>query len=148
MSGSTSDATSAPNHLWLVGVLSTLLNGFGLFDFAMTQAGYERYMRYYPPDQRAFFYSFPVLMDAIWGAGMLAGFAGSILLLMRKREAVTGYAISLAGMMISISWQLSMSNIPESLTTPAMVAINMLIWITAAGLLIYAVRMRARGFLR
>ncbi len=142
-----SDAGSAPVHLWIVAILSALLNAFGLFDFAMTQLRSEQYMALYPPEQRDFFYSFPLLMDVVWGVGMIAGLAGSILLLTRKRQAVLAYAVALIGVVISMFWQFSLPNIPATLTTPAMVAINVIIGATAFGFLIYASRIGARQIL-
>lgn len=149
MSAATANqAGTTPTHLWIVATLSALLNAFGLSDFAMTQARSDQYMALFPPEQRAFFHSFPALMDVIWGAGMVAGLAGSILLLLRRRQAVLAYAVALVGLVVSMSWQFSLPQIPATLTTPAMVAINVVIGVIAIGLLIYAIQMRTRQILR
>ena len=39
------ETVKTPWHLWLVGVLSLLWNGFGAFDFIQTTTRGEAYMR-------------------------------------------------------------------------------------------------------
>ena len=50
-------ATTAPArvpvHLWIVGVLALLWNGFGCFDYLLTNLKNETYLRQFTADQLA-----------------------------------------------------------------------------------------------
>jgi hypothetical protein len=87
MTDTTSMTTRTPWHLWVVGVLSLLWNGFGAYDFIMTTTQGEAYMRASGFDQAMidYFIAMPAWMYAPWTLGVWGGVAGSILLLMRLR---------------------------------------------------------------
>lgn len=137
-----------PRHLWIVGGLATLWNAFGCFDYLMTQTRNEWWLAGFTDPQRIYFDSFPVWMEATWAFGVWGGLAGSLLLLLRSRWAVTAFAVSLAGLAISTVYQYVLSTPPPEMMSGAMVALNVVLWAVAIGLLIYAMRMRGRGVLR
>ena len=60
-------------------------------------------------EQKAFFASFPVWMKAFWAIGVWGAIAGSLLLLLRSRHAVTAFGLSLAGLAINSFWQFALS---------------------------------------
>ena len=137
-----------PLHLWIVAVLATIWNAFGCFDYLMTQTHNAQYLANFTDPQRVYFESFPVWMEAAWAFGVWGGLAGSLLLLARSRYAVAAFAVSLAGLAISTVYQYVLSTPPPEMTSGAMLAMNLVIWAVAIGLLVYAMRMRARGVLR
>lgn len=137
-----------PVHLWIVAALATLWNAFGCFDYLMTQTRNEQYLAHFTDPQRAYFDSFPMWMEAAWACGVWGGLAGSLLLLARSRWAVAAFAISLAGLAISTVYQYVLNSAPVDMMTGAMIGMNLVIWAVAIGLLVYAMRMRARGVLR
>ena len=137
-----------PLHLWLVAALATLWNAFGCFDYLMTQTRNEQYLAGFTDPQRVYFDSFPIWMEAAWAFGVWGGLAGSLLLLARSRWAVAAFALSLAGLAISTVYQYVLNSPPADMMTGAMIAMNLVIWAVAIGLLIYAMRMRRRGVLR
>ena len=68
------DSVRIPVHLWIVGVLAVLWNGYGGYDYVMTQtdnAGYFDEMGF-SAAQRAYFESYPASMDAAWALGVWA----------------------------------------------------------------------------
>jgi hypothetical protein len=140
--------SKTPVHLWIVAVLATIWNAFGAFDYLMTQTRNEHYLANFTDPQRIYFESFPIWMEAAWAFGVWGGLLGSLLLLMRSRHAVTAFAISLAGLAISTVYQYVLATPPPEMTSGAMMAMNLVIWAVAIGLLVYAMRMRARGVLR
>ena len=140
--------TRAPTHLWIVGVLATLWNAFGAYDYIMTQTRNEAYLANFSAEARAYFESFPALMEAAWACGIWGAVAGSLLLLARSRYAVWAFAISLAGLLVSTIYQFTMATPPPEMREPAMMAMMGLIWIVAIVLFLYARRMQARGVLR
>jgi hypothetical protein len=137
-----------PVHLWIVGVLATVWNGFGCFDYLMTQTRNEDYLAHFTDPQRAYFDSFPVWMEAVWALGVWGGLVGSLLLLARSRHAVTAFAVSLAGLAVSTVYQYVLTSPPPDMMTGVMLGMNIAIWVVAIALLVYAVRMRTRGVLR
>ena len=137
-----------PLHLWIVGALATLWNGFGALDYFMTQTRNEAYLAGFTDPQRIYFESFPTWMEATWAFGVWGGLAGSLLLLARSRFAVAAYAVSLAGLAASTVWQYVLSSPPEDMTGGAMVAMNVAIWAVAIGLLVYSMQVRRTGALR
>lgn len=142
------DMVKTPAHLWIVGTVATLWNGFGAFDYVMTQTRNEAYLAQFTPEQRAYFDSFPALMEAAWACGVWGALLGSLLLLARSRHAVAAFIVSLAGLAVSTAYQFTSSSMPEDMKSGAMAVMNLIIWAVAIALLIYAMRMRARGVLR
>lgn len=137
-----------PLHLWIVGALATVWNGFGAFDYLMTQTRNAAYLAGFTDPQRVYFESFPMWMEAMWALGVWGGLAGSLLLLARSRYAATAFGVSLAGLAASTVWQYVLSSPPEDMTGGAIMAMNVAIWAVAIGLLVYAIRVQRRGVLR
>lgn len=142
------DRSKAPRHLWIVGVVSVLWNAFGAFDYLMTQTRNEAYMANFTAEQRLYFDTFPAWLVSLWALGVWGALAGSVLLLMRSRHAVTAFVVSLLGLAGSTLYQFAVAEVPESLKTPGMLVMNLVIWAIAIALLVYARTMRARGVLR
>lgn len=145
------DSTArAPLHLWIVGGVALLWNGYGCFDYLMTQTGNVAYydaMRF-TEEQRSYFEGFPAWMEGAWAVGVWGGLLGSLLLLARRRWAVAAFALSLLGLALGTAYQYLLSEPPPEMSTTAMIAMNLAIWAVAIGLLAYALRMRGRGVLR
>ena len=137
-----------PLHLWIVGGLSALWNAFGCFIYLMTQTRNSDFLASMTAEQRAYHETFPTAMDAAYAFGVWGALAGSLLLLVRSRHAVTAFAVSLAGLATTTFYQYVLASpppVPEGDLTAYM---PMLIWAIAIFLLVYALRMRRRGVLR
>lgn len=146
--------TGAPWHLWAVGIASLLWNGFGGYDYTMTQlrdpgyfAAISRQMGMTVAEMNAFFDSFPVWASALWAIGVWGSLAGSVLLLLRSRHAATAFLVSLVAAALSFAYQLTLDLPPAMETTmsrvmPVMIlgAIVLQLW--------YARRQAAAGVLR
>ena len=96
--------SKAPWHLWVVGIVSVLWNGFGCYDYLMSQTRNADYMKMMTEpfgfeSQAAvdYFDSFPLWADAAWALGVWGALAGSILLLIRRRYAFHAFVASLVG---------------------------------------------------
>ena len=140
-------AGGAPWWFWAVAALSLLWNGFGIFDYLMTQTRNAEYLAQFTPEQRSFFESFPTWMSVFWALGVWGSFAGSILLLLRSRWAVLAFEISLLGLLVSTIAQFTM-DMPDSLRTPGMMVMNVVIWASLLFFQWFALRMRRAGVLR
>lgn len=142
------EATKTPVHVWIIGAVSLLWNAFGAYDYIMTQTNNAAYLEMFTPEQRAFFESFPLWMEATWAIGVWGAVAGSGLLLMRSRYAVWAFAASLAGLALSTLWQFGLSgaDIGTIFGTGPLV-MNAVIWIVAIALLYYAMGQQKAGVL-
>jgi len=90
-----------PWHLWLVGILGLLWNSMGAFDYLMTQTQNEAYMGQFTPEQLEFFYGFPTWVVASWALAVWGGVLGALLLLLKRRLAVSVLLASFLAMVVT-----------------------------------------------
>jgi hypothetical protein len=86
-----------PWNLWLVGIIGFLWNLMGVVSFMLTQMKVEAVMSRFPPQQRAYFESFPPWAVAFWAVGVFGGVLGCLLLLLKKRLAFHVLVASVIG---------------------------------------------------
>ena len=89
-----------PWHVWVVGILGGLWSAMGVVSFVLTQMNVEAVMSQFPPQQRAYFESFPWWAVAFWAIGVLGGVIGCLLLLLEKRLAFHALLASLIGVIV------------------------------------------------
>ncbi len=138
----------APWHLWLIGVVSLVWNGFSAADYVMTQIQLESYMSQFTDAQRAYFTSFPSWVQGSWALAVWLSVSGSILLLLRSRYAGACFGLALLFMGATsvhnfILAEISMIQIAGSGAlwfSLSIVIVAMLLWF-------YARTMRQRGVL-
>ena len=144
-------ATTAPArvpvHLWIVGVLALLWNGFGCFDYLLTNLKNETYLTQFTADQLAYMDSLPAWLTAFWAIGVWGGLAGSILLLMRSRHTVLVFGLSLVGAIIGLGYQMFMTKMPASMKEGAMGIMPWVIILIAAFLFWYSWSSEKKGLL-
>ena len=142
-----------PLHLWIVGALALLWNGFGAYDYVMTRMRNTDYLAGMMPTvdpnaMLAWVDAFPAWASAGWALGVWGGLAGSILLLMRNRWAVPAFAVSLIGALLGLGYQI-LAAPPLAGAEGAMNAIMpYVIILVALALFLYARAMKAKGVLR
>lgn len=137
-----------PKHVYIVGVIALLWNAMGAFDYLMTQTRNASYMGAFTPEQLDYFYNFPKLMVAAWAIAVWGGVAGAVLLLLRKKQAVPVFLVSLVALSLTTIYSYFLSNGMELFGTPGTHAFNALIFAVTIGLLVYAVKLKAQGVLR
>lgn len=138
-----------PTGFWIISGLSLLWNAFGAFDYVMTQTRNPAYLAQFTPEQQAYFDSFPLFMEASWALGIWGAVAGSVLLLLRNRHAVTALGLSLVGLLVSTIWQFGLSGADMTrIFGTGPMAMTALIWIVAIALFVFARKKRAQGLLR
>ncbi len=145
----------APMHLWIVGLLALIWNGFGCYDYLMTRMRNLDYFRSMAPDtdpeaMLAWVDAFPIYAQFGWGLGVWMGLIGSILLLMRHRWAVPVLALSLVGAVLGLGYQIFLAPPPPPPMGGSTMAMLMpwVIIIVAAALFLYARNQRAKSVLR
>ena len=145
------ETVKTPWHLWLVGVLSLLWNGFGAFDFIQTTTRGEAYMRAAGFDDAmvAYYEAMPGWMCVPWTLGVWGAVIGSVMLLLRRRWAVPAFGLSLLGALISLIYGKLIDPPPPA--PPELAAMSwmpIVILLIAVLLFGYAFNMRKRGVLR
>lgn len=148
------ERTTAPWHLWVVGVLSLLWNGFGAYDYLMSKLQNREYLegafapaRVSVDEGIAYMNAMPLWANLAWGLGVWGAVAGSVLLLVRSRFALHAFAVSLLGLIFGSVHQ--MSNPMPGMTDTAMpLVFTAVITIITLLLIWYARRQSLRGVLR
>ena len=101
-------AAKAPVHLWIVGLLALVLNGFACTDYTMTRLHNMAWLSQGggdPEAMLAWIEGFPIWAQFAWGLGVWMGLIGAILLLMRHRWAVPTLGLSFLGAVVSLGYQ-------------------------------------------
>lgn len=134
-----------PWHLWLVGIATLLFNAMGIMSYMIAKLGMmaEAGMT---PDQIAFMESYPAWATAVWAMGVWGAFAGSVLVLMRSKWAVTAMVIALCGLIGVTVVENAIIDVPADMETPP--ALKAAIWAVTLFLLLYVRQMAKAGVLR
>jgi hypothetical protein len=143
------ETARTPWHLWLVGGLSLLWNGYGGFDFVQTTMRGEAYMREAGFDQAMidYYLAMPNWMYVPWILGVWGAVIGSILLLLRRGWAVQAFGLSLIGALVSLVYGKLIDPSPAAPEMAAMVWMPFVILLIAVLLFVYAFNMRRRSVL-
>ncbi|MGI9264546.1 MAG: hypothetical protein ACR2QU_06435 [Gammaproteobacteria bacterium] len=139
--------TKAPWHFWVVGIVALLWNSIGATDYLMTQTRNEGYLSQFTPEQLEFFFAFPAWLVALWAIAVWGGVLGALLLLARKRLAVTVFLVSLISMAITTVYNYGISNGMEVVGDTFSLVFTAVIFVIALALYRYARTMQAKGIL-
>ena len=142
-----------PAHLWIVGALALLWNGFGSYDYLMTRMRNTDYLAGMMPTvdpqaMLAWVDAFPIWAQAGWALGVWGGLIGAILLLMRNRWAVPLFAASLLGAVVGLGYQIVAAPPLAGMEGAMNDLMPFVIIVVALALFLYARTMKARGVLR
>ena len=142
-----------PAHLWIVGALALLWNGFGSYDYLMTRMRNADYLAGMMPTvdpqaMLAWVDAFPIWAQAGWALGVWGGLIGAILLLMRNRWAVPLFAASLLGAVVGLGYQIVAAPPLAGMEGAMNDLMPFVIIVVALALFLYARAMKARGVLR
>jgi hypothetical protein len=142
-----------PASLWIVGLLATVWNGFGAYDYLMTRMRNMDYLTAQLPANDAnamlaYIDSFPLWAQIGWGMGVWFGLLGSLLLLARSRWAVTSFLLSLVGMALSFAYQFTHPSDLAATHEGAMAFMPYVIIVVGIVLLLYARSAAKKGRLR
>jgi hypothetical protein len=136
-----------PLHFWIISILGLLWNSMGAFDFTMTNFNGAQYLAAFSNAERTYIQSFPLWAIVFWGLGTWGAFAGSVMMILRRRWAVVAFSVALFGLAGTTLYELSADK-PASFDTPGTWAFLAMIWIITIFLLWYSLRMRAAAIMR
>ena len=145
------ESRAAPVHLWIVGILSVLWNGFGAYDYLMSRMRNTDYLTSMMPtvDANVFLAwvdAFPIWAQVGWGLGVWLGLVGALFLLLRSKFAVPSFALSVIGSILGLGYQ--MANPLPGMEGPMATVMPVVIIAVAIGQFLYARAQKASGALR
>jgi hypothetical protein len=105
-------AGRTPWHIWLVGVIAVLWNGYGCFDYTMTQTQGLAWLQSMGmgETQIAYFNAMPAWTHAAWAVGVWGGALGGLFLLLRRRWAFPVFVASFLGWAAGAIYSFVLSN--------------------------------------
>jgi len=142
-----------PAHLWIVGILATLWNSFGCYDYLMTRMRNTDYIKSAMPGvdpnaALAWVDAMPIYAQIGWGLGVWGGLLGVVLLLMRSRYAVWAFAVSMVGIVLSLGYQIVVAPPLAGADTGINKIIPYVVIAIGFALLVYANAMLKKAVLR
>lgn len=139
---------AVPWHLWLVGALALLWNGYGAYDYLMTHLQGDAYLAGMgmTAAQMDYYTAMPAWMTAAWALGVWGGTIGAILLLLRMKWATWAFTVSLLGLIGS--WIHTFTSNGLEVAGAAGVVMSVVITLVCVFLILYARMMTARRVLR
>lgn len=101
-----------PWHLWVVGVVALLWNGYGCVDYTMTQMQGEAWLTSMgmTAAQVAYFDAMPAWTHAVWAIGVWGGLLGALLLLLRRKWALPVFVASFLGWLAGAIYSFALSD--------------------------------------
>ncbi len=144
-------ATTTPGrpwHLWLIGIVGGLWSLMGVVSFMLTQMRVEAVMSRFPPQQRAYFESFPLWAVAFWAISVFGGVIGCALLLLKNRFAWPVLLASVIGAIVSTLGGLFLLGGLEVMRETGDLGLSVFPIIVAALLAFYGRAMSKKGVLR
>jgi hypothetical protein len=140
---------STPWHLWVVGIVGILWNGYGCYDYYMTNTAGDAYLKSMGMTDAAIAYmhSYPDWMVAVWAIGVWGALLGTLLLLLKRKWAFPVFAASLAAYVISLIYTYGMSD-SSAVMNNQMYIMNAVILAGCVFFAWYSRLMAQRGVLR
>jgi hypothetical protein len=143
------DGVRTPWHLWAVGGIALLWNGFGAYDYLMTHLQGDAYLRGMgmTDAQMAYYEAMPAWMTAAWAVGVWAAVAATLLLLAHRKLALPLFAASLGGLLVSLLYTYGLTDGGALMGTTGLV-MNAVIVGACVFFVWYAWRLSVAGVLR
>ena len=91
----------APWHLWVVGVLALVWNGFGAMDYVLTRYDVTAYTAMMAPELKLALEAYPRWMDVVWALAVWLPLLGAILLLSLKKSAAVAFGIGMVLVLVA-----------------------------------------------
>ena len=137
----------APWHLYAVGLLALLWNGYGASQWYMQVTRVTSYYANLTLEQVQYIQAQPVWVEVLFGVGVWTGVLGSLMLLLRRKLAFNAFVASLIAVLVNTLYVQVMTNGREVLGVATLYAAIALI-VVAAACAAYAHFARKRGIIR
>lgn len=138
-----------PWHLWVVGILATLFNAVGPYDFTQSVLRGPAYLEQFgfSPEIVSWFSRMPTWALFVWGLAVWTALGGSLILLLRRRQAVLVFAVSFVAFCVHLLHLYGPGGIGPELGREQM-PLHVIIGTELLALMAYSAWMTKRGVLR
>jgi hypothetical protein len=136
-----------PVWFWIVAIVAIFWNLMGVVSYISTVMISPEAIAAMPQAEQALYNNTPIWATSAFAIAVFAGIAGSVLLLLRKSIAFPVFGLSLAGIIIQMSYWLLMTNSID-VYGPGGVAMPIMVIIIGAFLVWFSNMAKAKGWLR
>ena len=134
------DYSDAPSSFWAVAVVGFLWNCIGVYFYMMAKLDPQATTAAMPSAMQTYVLNMPLWAHVGWSLGIRGSFAGSVLMLLRRRQAVAAFLVSLLGAIASFSAQAQAGVLTPAEPILILAIVGFLLW--------FCSRARAHGVLR
>lgn len=120
-------AAKPATAFWVVAVLGFLWNCIGAYLYIMARLDPAAVMGDAPPEMQDYVANMPLWANIGYGFGIWGSFAGSVLMLLRSRHAVTAFLLSFAGAVASFSGQ-ALAGVLQPVEPTLILAVIAFLW--------------------
>lgn len=139
--------TKAPWHLYAVGAITLLWNGFGAVQWYQQVTRAASYWGNLTIAQVQYIQQQPVWVETLFGVGVWTGVLGALMLLLRRKLAFHAFVASLIAVLANTVYVQFMTNGREVMGNGTLIAAVAVIVVAAASVA-YANFARKRGIIR
>ena len=138
---------STPIWFWAASGIALLWNLMGLLAFTAQMMMTEESLASLPQAQQDVYNSIPTLVYVFFGIAVIAGVAGSTLLLIRNKLAIPALVVSLVGVLVQYGHMFFMTETVSVMGAAAMI-LPVLVVIVSIALVPFATTCNKKGILR
>jgi len=95
---------TVPTRYWLISCICSVWFAMGALDYVMISYKIPAYMQAMPEDLQFWLDQRPVWFTSVWAISVWSALLGSFLLLLRHRQALGLFVLSLASFLIVVLW--------------------------------------------
>jgi hypothetical protein len=95
---------TVPTRYWLISCIGSVWFAMGALDYVMISYKIPAYMQAMPEDLQFWLDQRPVCFKSVWAISVWSALLGSFLLLLRHRQALGPFVLSLASFLIVVLW--------------------------------------------
>lgn len=132
---------------WIIGIVALLWNGMGVYNYLIQAYQTEAYTSSITEDQLAFMDSLPSWNTALFALAVFSGLIGTILMLMRKKSAVSLFILSFVTATIGQIYWLFGTNAAEVFSESMPYVMPIIIIVFCLFLVWYSRDQKAKGVL-
>lgn len=138
--------TKVPWHLYAVGLLTLIWNGFGASQWYMQVMKVPSYYGKLTMEQIQYLQAAPVWVEIVFGVGVWTGVLGALMLLLRRKLAFNAFVASLVAVLVNTVYVQIMTNGRDVMGVGTLYAAIAVIVVAAASAA-YAHFARSRGII-
>lgn len=140
--------TKAPFHTWIVGIAALLFNAGGAYHYLMVKMANPDFMAQMPEGAAAYYQDFPLWMDIVWPLAVWTAVSGALLVLLRKKVAVTAFLVSFVSYLVNAFYTFGIATPPAAMMTSGNLIFSVVIGAQLLVLWLYSRAMTAKGVLQ